>query len=320
MARPLRLVYPGAVYHITARGNERKEIYRTDADRTAFLSILSQAVERYRLVLHAYVLMNNHYHLLLETQEGNLPLAIRHLNGIYSSYFNRSHRRVGHLFQGRYKAIVIEKESYLLELSRYIHLNPIRVKKRVRLASCRWSSYPDYVGKRKAPKWLTTGAVLSQFGKNRSRSESAYRIFVEEGNQKGVDRPWDKTVGQAVLGGESFLRTIRGKMEKGKNREVPDRKRLEARPGFEAIRTRVVEVLSELQFLRTGPRSNPERIVLYYLGRERGGMSLKALAERFGVDDSAVSQGAKRIARLRLENSKLNRILQQIEGELISRI
>lgn len=123
MARPLRLVYPGALYHITARGNERKEIFRSDDDRSAFLSILAQAVERYRLILHAYVLMSNHYHLLLETEEGNLPLAIRHLNGLYTGYFNRSHRRVGHLFQGRYKAILIEKESYLLELSRYIHLN-----------------------------------------------------------------------------------------------------------------------------------------------------------------------------------------------------
>lgn len=318
MARPLRLLYPGALYHITARGNERKEIFRTDHDRDAFLAILAQAVERYRLILHAYVLMNNHYHLLLETKEGNLPLAIRHLNGLYTSHFNRTHRRVGHLFQGRYKAILIEKESYLLELSRYIHLNPIRVKKNMRLGSHRWSSYFDYIGKREAPKWLTTKVVLSQFGKSRRGSEIAYRRFVEEGVQKGIDRPWDKMVGQLLLGGEEFQRSIWSKVGKGKDREVPDLKRLETRPGFDEIRAAVSAVLSELEFLKTGPRSDPERAVLFYLGRERGGMSLKALAERFGVDDSAISQGAKRVARLRLENTRLHRILHQIETSLIS--
>ena len=245
MARPLRLVYPGALYHITARGNERREIYRIDDDRSAFLSILSQAVERYRLILHAYVLMNNHYHLLLETEEGNLPLAIRHLNGLYTSYFNRTHRRVGHLFQGRYKAILIEKESYLLELSRYIHLNPIRVKKRTRLGSHRWSSYLDYIGKRDPPKWLMTKVVLSSFGKSRSGPESAYQRFVEEGIQKGIDRLWEKMVGQALLGGEEFLRSIRSKIEKGRHREIPDRKHLEARPAFEQMRANVLGALPE---------------------------------------------------------------------------
>ncbi len=319
MSRPLRLLYPGALYHIT-RGNERKEIFRTDHDRDAFLVILAQATERYRLILHAYVLMNNHYHLLMETKEENLPLAMRHLNGLYTSYFNRTHRRVGHLFQGRYKAILVEKESYLLELSRYMHLNPIRVKKSPRLGSYRWSSYFDYIGKREAPKWLTTEVVLSQFGKSRSGSESAYRRFVEEGIQKGIDRPWDKMVGQILLGGEDFHRSIRSKIKKGKDREVPDRNRLEVRPELEKIRAAVSAVLSEFQFLKTGPRSDPERAVIFYLGRERGGMSLKALAERFGVDDSAVNQGAKRVARLRLENARLNRILNQIETSLISNL
>lgn len=127
-------------------------------------------------------------------------------------------------------------------------------------------------------------------------------------------------VGQLLLGGEEFHRSIRGKIEKGRDREVPDRNCLEVRPGLEEIRSAVSAVLSKFQFLKTGPRSDPERAVLFYLGRERGGMSLKALAERFGVDDSAVSQGAKRVSRLRLENAKLHRILQRIETSLISNI
>ena len=127
MARPLRLLYPGACYHVTARGNERKPIFRDDTDRRRFLERLAAVVARYRLVLHAYVLMRNHYHLLVETSEGNLAAALRQLNGVYTQDFNRRHRRAGHLLQGRYKALVVEKDSYLLELTRYIHLNPVRV-------------------------------------------------------------------------------------------------------------------------------------------------------------------------------------------------
>jgi putative transposase len=204
MARPLRLEYPGALYHVTARGNERKSIFRSDADRKAFLSILSQAVDRYRLVVHAYVLMQTHYHLLLETQEANLSLAMRHLNGVYTSYFNRTYRRAGHLFQGRFKAILVEKECYLLELSRYIHLNPVRMKKRVGLARYGWSSYRDYVGERRAPGWLHCEDVLEYFGRSRAQAQRAYRGYVEAGAKEGVERPWGRAAG--VGGGAIYSR------------------------------------------------------------------------------------------------------------------
>ncbi|MEW6682133.1 MAG: transposase [Nitrospirota bacterium] len=164
MARPLRVQYPGALYHVTARGNERKAIFRTDADREQFLAVLAQAVARYRLRLHAYVLMDNHYHLLLETEEANLSLALRHLNGVYTGYFNRAYDRVGHLFQGRFKAIVVDKTSYLLELSRYIHLNPVRIRQPLALARYPWSSYWAYIGRRAAPAWLAREAVFKEQG------------------------------------------------------------------------------------------------------------------------------------------------------------
>jgi len=128
MARPLRIEYPGAYYHVTARGNERKAIFRDVLDRKKFLVILSSSIEQFVVRLHAYVLMDNHYHLLVETPAGELSRAIRYLNGVYTQYINRRYRRVGHLFQGRYKAILIDKDSYLIELSRYIHLNPWRVR------------------------------------------------------------------------------------------------------------------------------------------------------------------------------------------------
>ncbi len=313
MARPLRLQYPSALYHITARGNERKNIYRTDTDRQAFLRILSQAIERYRLILHAYVLMTNHYHLLLETQEANLSLAMRHLNGVYTSYFNRTHRRIGHLFQGRYKAILVEKESYLLELSRYIHLNPHRVRMGVGLGQYRWSSYPEYIGTRKAPAWLRREEVLGYFGRDLSKAQVSYRRYMEEGIRKGVENPWEKVLGQVVLGGEKFIGSIRAKIGRGRDREIAGRRQLEDRPSLEAIKKQVQKALPMLRLLKKGNRSNPERAIMMYLGREMGGLSLKDLARRYGLDESTVSQAAGRVARLRLKNPGWARVLLRIE-------
>ena len=126
MARPLRITYPGAFYHITSRGNERKSVFKSRQDRIRFLGYLCSASERYDAVVHAYCLMDNHYHLLLETPSGNLPQIMRHINGAYTTYFNVKRSRSGHLFQGRYKSILVEKDEYAKELSRYIHLNPVR--------------------------------------------------------------------------------------------------------------------------------------------------------------------------------------------------
>ncbi|MCZ6481252.1 MAG: transposase [candidate division NC10 bacterium] len=320
MTRPLRLQYPGALYHITARGNERKAIFRSDADREAFLTLLAQTVDRYRLLLHAYVLMGNHYHLLVETPEANLSLALRHLNGVYTGYFNRVHRRSGHLFQGRYKAIVVEKEGYLLELSRYMHLNPIRARRAVRLGRYPWSSYLAYIGRRQAPVWLTRQAVLGYFGRNLSRGQNAYRTFVAEGIRRGVERPWEQVIAQVVLGGPQFVRFVRGKVTRGRDREVPSRRQLEARPTYNEIRREVEAALPELLRLKTGGRSDPGRAVLFYLGRERGGLSLKALAGSLGVEESTVSHAAGRVARLRREDPNWDRVLRNIERRIISNL
>ena len=316
MARPLRLQFSGAFYHITARGNERKDIFRSDDDRRAFLGILAHAIERYRLILHAYVLMRNHYHLLLETREASLSLAMRHLNGVYTSYFNRTHRRVGHLFQGRYKAILVEKESYLLELSRYIHLNPHRAKRAVGLGWYPWSSYRAFIGGVGCPGWLTRQEVLAYFGSNLERAQGAYERYVKEGIQKGVEGPWDKVIGQMVLGGEQFVERIRGRVGKGRDREVPARRHLESRPSWEAIQRAVGSLLPRLVDLRTGNRSNPERALMMYLGRERGGLSLKELAKRCEVEESTVSRIVDRVRQLRISHPAWDRALLKIERRL----
>jgi putative transposase len=151
MARPLRIVYPGAYYHVMSRGNEQKEIFKSQRDREKFLEYLASANERYGAIIQAYCLMSNHYHLLLETPEGNLPQIMRHINGAYTTYFNVKRKRSGHLFQGRYKAILVDADSYAAELSRYIHLNPIRVGLAERSEDYPWSSYRSYIGQSPPP-------------------------------------------------------------------------------------------------------------------------------------------------------------------------
>jgi putative transposase len=202
MARPLRLEFAGAIYHLTSRGNARQKMFFTDADRDLFLNTLSGVVSRYHWICHAYCLMANHYHLLIETPTANLSIGMRQLNGIYTQSFNRRHNRVGHLFQGRFKAILVERESHLLELCRYIVLNPTRVKGGGTTSSWKWSSYRPTAGLASVPEFLSTDWILEQFGKNRLRAQQQYRQFVRDGM---ASRPWDDLKGQIYLGNEAFI-------------------------------------------------------------------------------------------------------------------
>ena len=202
MARPLRMEFAGAVYHLTSRGNARRKIFFSDADRQLFLDTLTQVVSRYGWICHAYCLMANHYHLLVETPRGNLSIGMRQLNGIYTQSFNRRHKRAGHLLQGRFKAILVEKESYLLELCRYIVLNPARVKGRVAHAAWKWSSYRATAGRAKVPELLSLDWLLAQFGKHRRTAQKRYREFVRDGL---AQRPWEQLKGQIYLGSEEFI-------------------------------------------------------------------------------------------------------------------
>ncbi|MBS1218502.1 MAG: uncharacterized protein H6R21_1635 [Proteobacteria bacterium] len=202
MARPLRMEFPGAVYHVTSRGNARRKIFFSDADRELFLDTLSQVVSRYGWICHAYCLMANHYHLLIETPRGNLAIGMRQLNGTYTQSCNRRHKRVGHLLQGRYKAVLVEKGPFLLELCRYTVLNPARVKGGVGHAAWKWSSYRATAGQVKVPELLSVGWVLGQFGKHRRTAQKRYREFVGDGLAK---RPWDELKGQVYLGSEKFI-------------------------------------------------------------------------------------------------------------------
>ncbi|MBA5687995.1 transposase [Rugamonas apoptosis] len=202
MTRPLRLEFAGALYHVTSRGDHCEAIYRDDSDRRAWLETLELVCGRFNFVIYAYCQMTNHYHVLIETVEGNLSQGMRQLNGLYTQHFNRRHGLVGHLFQGRYKAILVQKESHLLELSRYVVLNPLRARLVHSLLEWPWSSHPFLVGARKAPAWLDSGWLLSQFGSTRGEAIQRYMQFVMDGI--GRDSPLKQVSYQLILGDAAF--------------------------------------------------------------------------------------------------------------------
>jgi REP element-mobilizing transposase RayT len=207
MTRPLRLEFPNALYHITSRGDRREDIYEDAEDRLIFLSLLGKVVADFNWLCHGYCLMTNHYHLIVETLEGNLSKGMRQLNGVYTQTSNRRHGRTGHLFQGRYKAILVDKESYLLELARYVVLNPARAGMVRKLEDWPWSSYLAMSGQVKKADWLTTDWILSQFGENRAAAEQRYRVFVQDGMQQTIEI-WPNLKNQIYLGDEEFVAKV----------------------------------------------------------------------------------------------------------------
>lgn len=305
MARPLRISYPGAVYHVTARGNARQRIVRDDADRARFVEILAAMLDQYGVCCHAWVLMENHYHLLVETPHANLSAAIRHLNGVYTQAFNRRHRRVGHLFQGRFKAILVDKDSYLLEVSRYVVLNPVRAKLAPHPRAWAWSSYRGTSGEGPRQMWLTTDWLLGQFGQRRGKAEAAYRRFVEDG-MKGKSSPWTDLTGQIYLGGEAFRRRIQRFIRRGSDREIPHAQRQPARPAAARVLGRIAVVygVESAELCQATRRPSEARQVAMYLLRHEAGLSLRGIAERFGVGYSAVSHRIGAVRRRLAEDAR----------------
>ncbi len=287
MARQVRLEFEGALYHVTARGNGRHAIYKDDRDRIRFLELLARESTQQHWRCYAYCLMDNHYHLLLETPEPNLSRGMRRLNGVYTQTMNRRHHRVGHLLQGRFKSILVDKESYLLELCRYIVLNPVRAKAVAKPEEWPWSSYAATAGRRRAPDWLAVPEVLGLFGKSERVAQLAYRQFVREG--MGQPSPWSQERGQIFLGDEAFLEQV-GRRLRGK--------RLANVPAAQTRPTRLTpkEVLGRVGTVyglaSTGvvSRAHPEAYqCAVWLLRRAANESLREVAQRFGVSQSRVS-------------------------------
>jgi len=211
MSRPLRIEFPGALYHVTSRGDRKEDIYEDDLDRIRFLETLGDVANTYNWACYAYCLMGNHYHLLIETPDGNLSKGMRQLNGVYTQASNRRHQRVGHLFQGRYKAILVEADSYLLELTRYVVLNPVRAGFVALPEDWPWSSYLAMFGRSRAPEWLITDRLLAQFSSDRQEAELRCGQFIAEGI--GGTSIWQQLKHQIYLGDDKFVAQMMAKEE-----------------------------------------------------------------------------------------------------------
>lgn len=206
MSRPVRIEFPGAVYHITSRSNDGQLVFTCDADRKMFLSALGMVTARFGWLIHGYVLMDDHYHLAVETPEANLSKGMRQLNGVYTQYFNRTYRMIGPLFHGRFKGILLEKKTYLLEVCRHIVLNPVGTGKVKSADRYRWSSFRATVGHIKTPDWLHTDWILSQFGNFTSVNQKKFSHYVKQG--VGDTSPLSSKSQQVLLGSPAFLKRM----------------------------------------------------------------------------------------------------------------
>jgi putative transposase len=311
VARPLRLEYPGALWHVTSRGNARGLIFGDDTDRKLFLDVLARVVDIFRWKLHAYVLMGNHYHLLVETPEPNLSRGMRQLNGIYTQKFNRRHQRVGHVLQGRYKGILVEKEAHLLELARYVVFNPVRAGMVRAVRDWQWSSYRATAGLARKPVWLETAAMLERFGRSRPAAYLAYRRFVAEG-AKATYEPWKEVRGQLILGRETFVREVARRVgSRMKATEIPKRQRLLGRPTMAAIIEAVAKAFAVSKHTIRRPRSGVTREAVAYLARVEGAWPIAEIGEKLGVKAWSASHlaiaGEKRMVDARNFRQRVQR-------------
>jgi REP element-mobilizing transposase RayT len=274
MARPLRIEYPGALYHITSRGNARQDIFFDDIDRNRFLSILARVVHDYNWIVYAYCLMSNHYHLLVETADATLSAGMRQFNGIYTQGVNRRHGRTGHVFQGRFKGILVQKESHLLELCRYIVLNPLKAGMVDSADGWKWSSFRATAGADPTPEFLSTEWILAQFAQSRVKAQKLYRQFVLAGITK--ESVWKDLKAGTFLGSISFVDTIKDSLREI-SLEVPRRQRHIGRPP-----------LAELF-----PHGNEEKDRQLAVARGHG-YTLQEIGEHLALHYATVSRRAKR--------------------------
>jgi len=311
MSRSLRIEYPGAFYHVTARGNERKTIFKATEHYEKFIGYLESATERYGAKVHCFCLMPNHYHLLLGTPRGNLHTILHHLNTSYTNYFNAKTRRAGHLFQGRYHAILVEKDRYALELSRYIHLNPVRAHLVSDPSRYHWSSCSVYVGSGKEWEWLESEFILGQISSEERRARRGYEKYVREGVRQEMEHPLEKVIGSTVLGSEGFIEWVRTRWVRKQDisRDVPALRRLARWPDLSMI-------LKETQKAFASRTAESRRVALY-LSHRISGVSLREIGEFFGgIGSSAVTQNTRRFEERLAEDRDLSKRVDRLKKVL----
>ena len=293
MARPLRLSFENAVYHITARGNRREPIFYYNEDRKVFLDKINETILKYSFICYAYCLMDNHYHLFLRTIHPNISDGMHYLNTSYTNWFKAQHKVVGVLFQGRYKSLIVDENSYGVHLSAYIHLNPYRAGIVEDLREYPWSSYPDYIGEEASPVELDTSLILGQFDNDLDTAQRKYETYVIENRM--MESPLKESYKGIALGGSEFLQSIKERIEEiGNKREVPETKDVKAYTTEEIIQKVMDEFSIGREEIFNKKRGNFFRNMTLSLLKQFTSMSLKEIGALFQMDYAAVSQACKR--------------------------
>jgi len=313
MARPLRIEYEGAIYHVTARGNERAKVFFSKKDYEKFKEYIAAASLKFGLILHAYVLMTNHYHLIVETPEKNLSKIMHFVNGSYTTYLNIKRKRTGHLFQGRYKAILVDKDSYLLELSRYLHLNPVRANMSRKPEEYLHSSYRSYVSG--SPESIVSpDTILGMSSAKRIEAARRYRNFVESAMGEELVNPLQKVYGGVILGSKQFILDAleRVRFDRVKSSEVSHRKAMRSALGAEEIISACCEHFGVTREEITQNRRSESRKACVYLIKRYTCAPNQEIGQLFGsLTYSAVAKIAATVSK-RLESDKYLR--EQIKG------
>ena len=318
MARPLRFEYKGALYHVHARGNERKKIFFTDTDYQKFKDYIAGAIEKYHCLVHCYVLMGNHYHLIVETPEANISRVMHYISGSYTTYINIKRGRSGHLFQGRYKSILVDKDSYLMELSRYIHLNPVRAKLVDKPEEYVYSSYNSYITG-KPEKIVTTDLIMGMLSRQRKEAQNAYRRYVENGIGENLKNPLDSAYGGIILGGERFIKGVLETIKEGytERAEISQRKALRNGIGMEEIIEGVCHYFKVTrQSVVKRQRGDIKNIAIYLIKRNTGATNNEIGVLFGGVSYSAVSKTYQRMLEQLQTDLKLRKKIEQINASM----
>jgi putative transposase len=318
MARAWRIEYEGACYHLLSRGNERREIFVDDDDRGLFLDTLGECSERFELEVFAYVLMSNHYHLLVRSQRANLSRALHWFSGTYTRRFNNRHGRSGHLFQGRFKSMLVENDAYILQLSCYIHRNPLRAGLVKRLADYPWSSYLAYAYGRRIPPWLSIEPMLSQFKKANPRR--AYRQKVQRYADEET-RLWEDFRHGFILGSKEFVKSIRSRfLPEHPAEAIPQQRRLARDQEFpDALQAVSRRIGCDLSRLLSGRRlsgvEKEKRDLLIYWTWKSGRFTNAQIGQFFGLTYSAVSHCVQGMKTKLGCNRELGSLLEQINSQ-----
>lgn len=323
MARPLRVEYPGAFYHVINRGNAGENLFKGIRDREKFLEYLETAIERFSLKIYTYCLMTNHFHVLLETRLPNLSQAIQWVNVSYAGYFNRKYQRNGHLFQGRFKSILVDADEYLKQLSRYIHLNPVRANLVEHPDEYKWSSYSTITGKTKEPAWLESAWLLSQFGTKRKQAITNYKKFVEEANTKDLKNPAKDLSGGFILGSPDFVIWIKEIFlsTRSDENEIPQLRELKPRINIDQIVEAVCrEFNCEIEIiLQKGRKRNVARDVAIYLVRVLSGEKGKNIGEYFGnISGAAITRRYNCLVKQIENNKRFRNRIQRLKHKIVN--